>query len=193
MEYREEIPLREQLQKWFGFQTFKGSQKRLFVIFCKGKNTFVLMPGRGSKSPLLPAAGHNTARRQCLLSRPSSLLMKNQVGSHAGYSSLRRVSRIFLNSSLNRKQIAQVKDDVMIGRTKMLYVAPESLMKRNNVGSFAAYHLFTPSRRGCASPREWGHDFRPEYRHIREMVDKIGTRPSSRSPPPPLRCKKVHP
>lgn len=175
MEYREEIPLREQLQKWFGFQAFKGSQEAVIRNLLQGKNTFVLMPTGGGKSLCfqLPAL---IQRGTAIVVSPLIALMKNQVDAMRGYSEHDGVAH-FLNSSLNRKQIAQVKDDVMRGRTKMLYVAPESLMKEENVEFFRSVRIsfYAIDEAHCIS--EWGHDFRPEYRRIREMIDKIGTAP----------------
>lgn len=175
MEYREEIPLREQLQKWFGFQSFKGSQEAVIRNLLQGKNTFVLMPTGGGKSLCfqLPAL---IQQGTAIVVSPLIALMKNQVDAMRGYSEHDGIAH-FLNSSLNRKQITQVKDDVMRGRTKMLYVAPESLMKEENVEFFRSVRIsfYAIDEAHCIS--EWGHDFRPEYRRIREMVDKIGTAP----------------
>lgn len=175
MEYREEVPLREQLQKWFGFQAFKGNQEAIIRNLLQGKDTFVLMPTGGGKSLCfqLPALIEDGT---AIVVSPLIALMKNQVDAMRGYSEHDGIAH-FLNSSLNRKQIAQVKEDVISGRTKMLYVAPESLMKEDNVEFFQQIKIsfYAIDEAHCIS--EWGHDFRPEYRRIREMVDRIGQAP----------------
>ena len=175
MEYREEVSLRTQLQRLFGFQTFKGNQEAIIRNLLQGKDTFVLMPTGGGKSLCfqLPAL---IQEGTAIVISPLIALMKNQVDAMRGYSEHDGVAH-FLNSSLNRKQIVQVKDDVMAGRTKMLYVAPESLMKEENIEFFRSFHIsfYAVDEAHCIS--EWGHDFRPEYRRIREMIDRIGHAP----------------
>ena len=175
MEYREEVSLRTQLQRLFGFQTFKGNQEAIIRNLLQGKDTFVLMPTGGGKSLCfqLPAL---IQEGTAIVISPLIALMKNQVDAMRGYSEHDGVAH-FLNSSLNRKQIAQVKDDVMAGRTKMLYVAPESLMKEENIEFFRSFQIsfYAVDEAHCIS--EWGHDFRPEYRRIREMIDRIGHAP----------------
>jgi len=175
MEYREEVSLRTQLQRLFGFQTFKGNQEAIIRNLLQGKDTFVLMPTGGGKSLCfqLPAL---IQEGTAIVISPLIALMKNQVDAMRGYSEHDGVAH-FLNSSLNRKQIIQVKDDVMSGRTKMLYVAPESLMKEENIEFFRSFQIsfYAVDEAHCIS--EWGHDFRPEYRRIREMIDRIGQAP----------------
>ena len=175
MEYREEVSLRTQLQRLFGFQTFKGNQEAIIRNLLQGKDTFVLMPTGGGKSLCfqLPAL---IQEGTAIVISPLIALMKNQVDAMRGYSEHDGVAH-FLNSSLNRKQIVQVKDDVMAGRTKMLYVAPESLMKEENIEFFRSFQIsfYAVDEAHCIS--EWGHDFRPEYRRIREMIDRIGHAP----------------
>lgn len=176
MEYREEVPLREQLHRWFGFQSFKGCQEAIIRNLLQGVNTFVLMPTGGGKSLCyqLPALIQESST--AIIVSPLIALMKNQVDAVRGYSEHDGIAH-FLNSSLNRKQIAQVREDVLSGRTKMLYVAPESLMKEENVELFQSIQIsfYAIDEAHCIS--EWGHDFRPEYRRIREMVDRIGSAP----------------
>lgn len=175
MEYREEVSLRTQLQRLFGFQTFKGNQEAIIRNLLQGKDTFVLMPTGGGKSLCfqLPAL---IQEGTAIVISPLIALMKNQVDAMRGYSEHDGVAH-FLNSSLNRKQIIQVKEDVMSGRTKMLYVAPESLMKEENIEFFRSFQIsfYAVDEAHCIS--EWGHDFRPEYRRIREMIDRIGHAP----------------
>ena len=175
MEYREEVSLRTQLQRLFGFQTFKGNQEAIIRNLLQGKDTFVLMPKGGGKSLCfqLPAL---IQEGTAIVISPLIALMKNQVDAMRGYSEHDGVAH-FLNSSLNRKQIIQVKEDVMSGRTKMLYVAPESLMKEENIEFFRSFQIsfYAVDEAHCIS--EWGHDFRPEYRRIREMIDRIGQAP----------------
>ena len=175
MEYREEVSLRTQLQRLFGFQTFKGNQEAIIRNLLQGKDTFVLMPTGGGKSLCfqLPAL---IQEGTAIVISPLIALMKNQVDAMRGYSEHDGVAH-FLNSSLNRKQIIQVKEDVMSGRTKMLYVAPESLMKEENIEFFRSFQIsfYAVDEAHCIS--EWGHDFRPEYRRIREMIDRIGQAP----------------
>ena len=175
MEYREEVSLRTQLQRLFGFQTFKGNQEAIIRNLLQGKDTFVLMPTGGGKSLCfqLPAL---IQEGTAIVISPLIALMKNQVDAMRGYSEHDGVAH-FLNSSLNRKQIIQVKEDVMAGRTKMLYVAPESLMKEENIEFFRSFQIsfYAVDEAHCIS--EWGHDFRPEYRRIREMIDRIGHAP----------------
>ena len=175
MECREEVSLRTQLQRLFGFQTFKGNQEAIIRNLLQGKDTFVLMPTGGGKSLCfqLPAL---IQEGTAIVISPLIALMKNQVDAMRGYSEHDGVAH-FLNSSLNRKQIIQVKEDVMAGRTKMLYVAPESLMKEENIEFFRSFQIsfYAVDEAHCIS--EWGHDFRPEYRRIREMIDRIGHAP----------------
>lgn len=175
MEYREDIPLISQLNKWFGFDGFKGNQEAIIRNLLQGNDTFVLMPTGGGKSlcyqlPALLLPG------VAIVVSPLIALMKNQVDLMRGYSERDGIAH-FLNSSLNRKQIAQVKSDVQEGETKLLYVAPESLTKEDNIDFLRSVSIsfYAIDEAHCIS--EWGHDFRPEYRRIRPIINEIGTAP----------------
>lgn len=175
MEYREEVPLLTQLRRWFGFQSFKGNQEAAIRNLLQGRDTFVLMPTGGGKSlcyqlPALLVPG------TAVVVSPLIALMKNQVDSFRGYHEHDGVAH-FMNSSLSRKQITGVKKDILEGRTKLLYVAPESLIKEENVEFLKKIRVsfYAIDEAHCIS--EWGHDFRPEYRRIRPMIDAIGNAP----------------
>lgn len=169
------IDLTKELKRFFGFDTFKGDQKAIIQHLMAGGDTFVLMPTGGGKSlcyqlPALLLPG------VAIVISPLIALMKNQVDAIRGYSLQDGVAH-FLNSSLNKATINEVKADVMAGITKMLYVAPESLTKEENIeflkGANVSFYAIDEAH--CIS--EWGHDFRPEYRRIRPMVDEIGRAP----------------
>lgn len=175
MEYREDIPLRAQLQRYFGFQQFKGQQEAVIRNLLQGHDTFVLMPTGGGKSLCyqLPAL---MLRGTAVIISPLIALMKNQVDALRGYSEDDGVAH-FLNSSLTHKQIQLVKADVRAEKTKLLYVAPESLTKAENVSFLRDIRpsFYAVDEAHCIS--EWGHDFRPEYRRIRPLIDEIGRAP----------------
>lgn len=166
------VDLNNSLQEHFGFNTFKGNQKQIIESVLAGKDTFVIMPTGGGKSMCyqLPAL---IMEGTAIVISPLIALMKNQVDSIRGYSQESNIAH-FLNSSLNKGQIKQVKEDITNGNTKLLYIAPETLTKDENIEFFrnANISFVAVDEAHCIS--EWGHDFRPEYRRIRTMIDLIG-------------------
>ena len=168
-------PLRDYLKKFFGFDTFKGNQEEVIKNVLSGGDSFVLMPTGGGKSLCyqLPAILMDGTG---IVISPLIALMKNQVDSMRSFSSEDGVAH-FLNSSLTKAQISQVMDDMKAGKTKLLYVAPESLTKEDYVDFLKEVEIsfFAVDEAHCIS--EWGHDFRPEYRRIRPIVDMIGRKP----------------
>ncbi len=170
-----DISLTQHLQQYFGFNRFKGQQEEAVKSVLDGRNTFVLMPTGGGKSLIyqLPAL---LLDGTAIVISPLIALMKNQVDSIRGMQTEDYVAH-FLNSSLSKAAIQEVKADVMAGRTKLLYVAPESLTKEENIEFLKNIKIsfYAIDEAHCIS--EWGHDFRPEYRRIRPIVEEIGTAP----------------
>lgn len=164
--------LKDALQKYFGFKDFKHPQEDVIKSLMSGKDTFVIMPTGGGKSLCyqLPAI---ISEGCALVVSPLIALMKNQVDLIRGYSSTDDIAH-FMNSTLNKGQIKEVKDDLLAGKTKLLYVAPETMTKEENIDFFKDLKIsfIAVDEAHCIS--EWGHDFRPEYRRLREVIDVIG-------------------
>ena len=163
------------LKDFFGFDKFKGTQEKIINNILNHQDTFVIMPTGGGKSLCyqLPAI---MSEGTAIIVSPLIALMKNQVDAIRAFSNETGIAH-FLNSSLNKAEIATVKKDVLSGKTKLLYVAPETLNKEDNIAFFSEFKIsfFAIDEAHCIS--EWGHDFRPEYRRLRPIIEKLGSVP----------------
>ncbi len=169
------LTLHEHLKKIFGFSSFKGRQEEIIKNLQAGNDSLVIMPTGGGKSMCyqLPALIDEGV---AIIVSPLIALMKNQVDALRGFNEDDRIAHV-LNSSLNKQQVQEVKDDLSSGKTKLLYVAPESLTKEEYILFFRTIKIsfYAVDEAHCIS--EWGHDFRPEYRKLRQIIDNIGRKP----------------
>ena len=169
------MDLKDSLKTFFGFDSFKGSQEEIIQNVLDGNNTFVIMPTGGGKSMCyqLPAI---ISEGTAVVVSPLIALMKNQVDAMRHVSNDDSIAH-FLNSSLTKSDATRVREDIVAGKTKLLYVAPESLTKKENIEFLTSVKIsfFAIDEAHCIS--EWGHDFRPEYRRLREIFEEISKVP----------------
>jgi len=172
---KDDYKLHEVLKKVFGFDSFKGNQEAIIENILNNKDTFVIMPTGGGKSLCyqLPAL---VKKGTAIIVSPLIALMKNQVDSIRAFGTESGVAH-FMNSSLSKQEIQQVKKDIVKGKTKLLYVAPETITKEENIDFLKSINIsfYAIDEAHCIS--EWGHDFRPEYRRIRPIINEIGLAP----------------
>ena len=169
---KRDIDLKGSLKKYFGFSQFKGLQEEVIKTLLEGRNTFVIMPTGGGKSLCyqLPAL---IEEGTAIVVSPLIALMKNQVDAIRGVSNQEGVAHV-LNSSLTKNEVRRVKDDITSGITKLLYVAPESLTKAEYIEFLKGVKLSFVAIDEAHCISEWGHDFRPEYRNLRSIIERLG-------------------